>query len=301
MKIPVQLVSFLAASCMLLLAGCGSPPKTPDSAVQIEKSDELAAAALQLYFKEKNTSQALKLLQKASKQAPRRAEILWLQFELCAQVTDCNTEVLEAQLLKLAPDNGAVQLGTLARAQRDGNNSAATAVLDSISRSPSFQVYWNTLLSKLSRATVIQVAKRPQPVTRSLNEITDWYSQLASATFGPLLVACSAERAAADAYVNARCIRIAGLLLQSDTYIAESVGLTLARRLLGSERERQIVERTEASQYQRQTASQIINAQLDREKFSTQLIELMAKVPREQDVFQAIVNWAGEGEDLPRQ
>jgi hypothetical protein len=56
------------------------------------------------------------------------------------------------------------------------------------------------------------------------------------------------------------------------------------------------VERTEASQYQRDAASQIINAQLDREKTSTQLIELMAKVPREQDVFQAIVRWGGQGE-----
>jgi hypothetical protein len=296
MKTPVRLVGLLLGS-YLLLSGCAGTHKTPVSAVQVDKPDELAAAALQLYFRQKNTAQALKLLQKATKEAPQRAEIRWLQFQVCAQVLDCNTEVLEAELLKLAPNNGAVQLGALARAQREGNNTAAASVLDAISRSPSFQIYWNTLLSKLTRATLTQVGKRPQPVTRSLNEITDWYSTLASATFGPLLVSCSAERAAADGYVNSRCIRIAGLLLQSDTYIAESVGLMLARRLLGSDREAQILERTEASQYQREAASQVINAQLDREKFSTQLIELMAKVPREQDVFQAIVRWGGRGED----
>ena len=56
----------------------------------------------------------------------------------------------------------------------------------------------------------------------------------------------------------------------------------------------QIAERSEASQYQRDTVSEIINAQLDREKFSGQMLELMAKLPREQDVYLAIVRWGGE-------
>jgi hypothetical protein len=300
MKIPAQptrfLAPFLAFSSFALLLGC-SAAKTIDSAIQVDKSDQLAATALQLYFNKNSAAQALELLEKAAKQSPQRVEISWLHFALCAQVLDCNTAAIEAQLSKLDPGNGASRLGALARAQRDGDAAAAGVVLDSISRSQKFQMYWNSLISKLAQATVKQGEKRTQPVTRALNEIMEWYSKLAYATFGPVLSACSVQRAAADANINARCIRIAGLLLQGDTYIAENVGLTLAKSLLGAERAEQIAQRTEASQYQRDTASEIINAQVDREALSRQLLELMAKVPREQDVFAAVVRWGGGGDE----
>jgi hypothetical protein len=292
MKIPVQPTRLLALFSLALLLGC-SATKTTDSAVRIDAADATAAAALQLYFQKNDSAQALKLLEKATKQSPKRAEISWLHFALCAQVLECNTAPIEAQLGKLDPGNGAVRLGALARAQRDGDQEAAGVVLDSISRSQKFQIYWNSLISKLARAIVKQAGKRPQPVSQSLNEIMGWYSKLASAAFGPILVACRVERAAADAITNARCIRTAGLLLQGDTYIGESVGLTLAKSLLGAERAEQIAERSEASQYQRDTASEIINAQVDREALSVQLLALMAKLPREQDVFGAVVTWGG--------
>jgi hypothetical protein len=300
MKIPVPPTAFLARllapllalSSLVLLLGC-SATKTTDSGIRIDAADASAAAALQLYFQKNDSAQALKLLQKATKQSPKRAEISWLHFTLCAQVLNCNTGPIEAELGKLDPGNGAVRLGALARAQRDGDEEAAAVVLDSISRSQKFQIYWNSLISKLARASVVQAGKRPQPVSQSLNEIMDWYSKLASAAFGPVLVACSVQRATADATTNARCIRIAGLLLQGDTYIGENVGLRLAKSLLGAERAEQIAERTEASQYQRDTASEIINAQVDREALSVQLLELMGKLPREQDVFAAVVSWGG--------
>jgi hypothetical protein len=290
--IPHRLTLLVMCCSLTLLVSCGTT-KTTDTAVTFDKADVLAAKALELQFKQNKTARALELLAKAAKQAPGRAEILWLQFELCAQVLDCNTEQLEAQLLKLDPTNGAVLLGGLARAQRDGNATVAAAVLDSISRSQRIQIYWNSLFSKLTRATVAQAGDRPQPVTRALNEVNGWVSGLSGPTLGPILAACTVQRANADANTNARCIRIAGLLLQSDTYIAEQRGLEIASALLGAERAQQIAERSEASEYQRATATTIINAQLDREKLSNQLVELMAKLPREQDVYQAIVRWGG--------
>jgi len=298
MKSPVQSVRHLFAvsgmALLLLAAGC-SATKTTESAVKIGKADELALQGLQQFFKEKDAPGALKLLQKAVDSAPQRNDILWLYFELCAQVLDCSTEVTEARMQKLDPENGAVQLGALARAQREEDSEAETAVLEAISRSPIFKIYWNSLISKLARVAA-QDRKRPQPITRSLNEITDWYSTLASATFGPILVACRANTAATDQVATARCMRIAGLLLRGDTYIGESVGFSLAERLLGREQAQKIAERSAASKYARDVASEIINAQLDREKLSGQLLELMGKLPREQDVFLAIVQWGGRSE-----
>jgi hypothetical protein len=146
------------------------------------------------------------------------------------------------------------------------------------------------LISKMARVAA-QDKKRSQPITRSLNEITDWYSSLAGATFGPILVAC---RGAADQPTSARCTRIAGLLLRSDTYIGESVGYSLAERLLGKEQAQKIAERNAASKYQRDAVSELINAQLDREKLSAQLLELMDKLPREQDVFLTLLQWGNQ-------
>jgi len=294
MKIPRRLTLLIVCSGLTLLLGCGAT-KTTDGAVSFDKADVLAATALQLHFQQQKTPQALELLRKAAKQAPQRADILWLQFELCAQTLDCNTEPLEAGLLALDPNNGAVQLGTLARAVRDGNEKVAATVLDSMSRSQRIQIYWTALFSKLARARVAQAGKRPQPITRALNEINQWFASLAPPTFGPILTTCTVQRANADANLNARCIRIAGLLLQSDIYIAESLGLRIAVALLGAERAQQITERSEASQYQRETANDVINGQLDREQFSDQMLQLMAKAPREQDVYQTIVRLGSGG------
>ncbi len=285
----------------LLIVGCSATTasKTADNAAPVnkagpvDKADALAATALQLHFKDKATPQALKLLQKATKEAPLRPELLWLNFELCAQALDCSTEATERRLLELDPDNGALQLGALARALRDEDRATETAVLESISTSRTFQVYWNTLISKLASAAS-RSEKRSQPVTRSLNDISDWYAQLSTPTFGPLLTACSAERTVGDRTATARCMRIARLLLQSDTYIAEAVGLNLAERLLSGEQSMKITERGNVSRYQRETASGIINAQVDREKLSRQLLDLMARVPREQDVFQTVMRWGGQ-------
>jgi hypothetical protein len=277
---------------LLLIAGC-SATKTTDSiesTVKVGKADELATQALQQYFTTKNVPAALKLLQQAVKSAPQRIDMQWLYFELCAQVLDCSTEPTEARLLKLDPENGAVQLGVLARAQREQDVAAETEALEAISRSPVFKIYWNSLISKMARVAARDV-KRPQPITRSLNEITDWYSNLAGATFGPILVACRSTSAVADPATNARCMRIAGLLLRSDTYIGETVGFSLAEQLLGKEQAQKILERRAASQYQRDAASEVINAQMDREKLSSLLLNLMDQLPREQDVFLALLQW----------
>ena len=53
-------------------------------------------------------------------------------------------------------------------------------------------------------------------------------------------------------------------------------------------------ERAATLSYRNQAAGAIVRSQVERDKFSAQFIELMKKLPREQDVSVAILRWAGQ-------
>lgn len=302
----------LLALCgtLLLFGGCAAPapksgqktpPKPVVSSIKVTKADELAAEALQLRFKKNDFVQSLKLMQKAAKSAPQRVDLQWLYFSLCAQTVDCDATSIEATLQKLDSNNSAFQLGALARALRDGDPAAERTALEAITRGRGFDIYWNSLISRLASTKLLQQSQPAQPLTRSLNQAMQWYAQLSSVTFGPIVVSCSLERTDADFAVRNRCTRIALLLTQSDTLIGETIGTEIAQRVLVGDLAAKMAERVIISRYQQDTASEIINAQLDREKLSGQLLEVMGKVPREQDVYVAIIRWGGQPELPPRE
>ena len=53
-------------------------------------------------------------------------------------------------------------------------------------------------------------------------------------------------------------------------------------------------ERVATLSYRSQQSGAIVREQVERDKFSAQMIELMKKLPREQDVSLAILRWAGQ-------
>jgi hypothetical protein len=53
-------------------------------------------------------------------------------------------------------------------------------------------------------------------------------------------------------------------------------------------------ERVSALGYRSQAAGAVMRSQVEHDKFSQQMIELMKKLPREQDVSLAILRWAGQ-------
>jgi hypothetical protein len=55
----------------------------------------------------------------------------------------------------------------------------------------------------------------------------------------------------------------------------------------------QVEQQITVSRYQRETATNVMEAQVERQKFSQQLVELMKKLPREQDVFLTVLRWSG--------
>jgi hypothetical protein len=76
-------------------------------------ADSLAAAGL-LRTVDRKPDVAVDLLARATGQAPERADLAWLQIQICQRVSSCNAELLEAQLRVLDPSNGAGWLHAVA-------------------------------------------------------------------------------------------------------------------------------------------------------------------------------------------
>lgn len=291
---------------LLALSGCGSQPERAETqpakpvAAKSAAVDALLVQAMLRRSADPGSPQGLQSAKQAAERAPDRKDIAWLHVQFCQQVSGCNSAQLETRLRKLDPDNGNAWLGALSRAQQQHDTLAEDKILDELSRSKHFNIYWNTLVSKTAVALSGQVAppadpKRPaEPLTQSMNQAVNWVSAVAAESFQPLGETCSAARTM-KANVAQRCAQVAAALQRSDTYIAEGIGLGIAQRVttVGSASAQKVNTRIDTTRYQRDAAGQIMEAQLEREKFTRELVNLMASLPREQDVFIAVMRWAG--------
>ena len=302
---PLRLTA-LAFSLLLGAAACSTPPAERTSAktkaTQALRSagapDVLLVNALLRQFADQNTQQALTFVKQAAASAPERIDIAWLHAQMCVQSRGCEPEPLNARLLKLDPTNGTAWLGALAQAQQDKDRAAEDQILEALSRSKQFNIYWNTLASRVAVAFSEEVAatkgdKLSDPLTRAMNQTVNWLSAFAVPAFQPLAESCGATRMV-NAATAQRCALIAAALQRSDTYLAEGMGLGIAQRIAtqGTQAATQVNERIAVARYQRDTAGEIIESQPERDQLARELLKLMASLPREQDVFIAVIRWA---------
>lgn len=293
----------------LLLAACGGAPtkKRPAPAPVVASSstgsaDELAANALNMWARDGgDASRALSQMQKAVQAAPQRAELVWLYLRICLDAPGCEAEPIEAQLRKLDPGSGAVWLGPLARAQARRDTRTEEQILEAMSKAAHFNVYWTTLIARLtppvSRTPAATVASQaaPTPLTNALNATVGWLSRISIPAFKPLSTACD-EQHVRDPATRVRCEAIAQALLKSDTNLAEGLGLGIGQRLVvpSTGASMQLVDKVNILSYQSQAAGTVVAAQVEKDKFSEQMLKLMAQLKREQEVSKAILRWAGQ-------
>jgi len=294
---------------VLLLSACaGSPPQpgAPNAPTVPEGSldaDQLAASALALWGTNatNNGSRALSQIQKAAQAAPQRPEILWLHLRLCTEMASCEPQPIEAQLRKLDPGSGTVWLGPLGRAQERRDARAEAQILDMLSKAEHFNVYWTTLIAKLgpilSKTPVATSVAQPvpTPLTNAMNSTTNWLSSLTTPAFRSVTLSCE-ERRVREPATRALCQQVAQTLQRSDTTLAEGLGLGIEQRLAvpSSATAMQVILKIQTLGHQNQAAGAIVAAQVEKEKFSEQMIKLMQQLKKEQDVSRALLRWAGQ-------
>lgn len=292
------MLALLLTAC----AGAPAPKSNAPAAAGNSGADEMAALALNAWALEGgNTSQALAQMQKAVQLAPQRPEFIWLHLRICIEVRGCEAEPIEAKLRKLDPGSGAVWLGPLSRAQARQDARAEEQILEVMSKAAHFNVYWTTLVARLTPSIAkfptgaSTTREVPTPLTNGLNTTVGWLSKLDIPAFTPLSKACDQQRVR-DPATRVRCEAISQALQKSDTTLVEGLGLGIAQRLAAPDSAGavRLTERINTLRYQNQTSGSIVAAQLEREKFSDQMLKLMAQLPREQDVSRAIIRWAGQ-------
>jgi hypothetical protein len=288
----------LSALALLGLAACAnqSPQPSRDAQAQVVRDpDQLAAQALSAWRVDGDAQRGVASIARATEVAPDRADLMWLHMRICNESRGCEPEPVEARFRKADPRNGSAWLGLLARAQMRRDARAEEQIIEAMSRAENFNVRWTSLLWRLTEAIRATVGSNEQPTSTALDQATELLSAAAVPAFAPISAACSPQ-STRESNRAIQCERIAQALQNSDTTLAEGIGLGIAQRVAapGSAAATMLDSRVITLTYRSQVAGSVIRSQVEREKFSLEMLELLKKLPREQDVSLAILRWAGQ-------
>ncbi len=264
----------------------------------LEKSsdaDSFAAAGLLSSAQDRGSS--LALIERATTVAPDRADLLWLQIQACDKTRSCDSIPLENRLRVLDAANGAGWLGELSRADAAKNDEARDAALVAISRSALVDIYWTTLVGRLSRAVA-------QTKTVSVREAVEWVTGYLAAQaipgYGVISSSCKGERLKRAGIIEV-CRGIARSLQQGDTDITEMLGVAIAERVWPNDSpEWQAAARARrVYAYRAHLSGELTNRMTCSDARMEQYIALLAANHREQDVWKAQIIAAGKPPDPP--
>lgn len=283
------------ASWLMALAGCASVPTGPAQSTVPAEPDALATAALQSLGMPdsavRDPAQALQYAREAAALAPQRADLALLQMRLCEERPACEAHPSQTQLRRLAPGNGIVWLQPLLAAQRRQDAAEQAVILQALSQAQDFNLYWNTLVA---RTAPLMARQSGMPLNRSLGQANALVSNLIP-HLQPVNDACD-EVQIREPLVRAQCERIAQALQRSDTELMHTLGLRMAQRMAApaSLVSMELTERINTATYRQRAVESILVLQTDQEALAQQLLKLMASLPRESDVQNAILRWAGQ-------
>lgn len=255
-------------------------------------ADSLAAAGLLTSVSDRDRS--LRLIEKATAVAPERADLVWLQIQVCQEDLACDPDPIEQRLRSLDARNGAGWMGSLSRADKGNDVQAKSAALAAISRSERLDIYWTALVARLTRATA-------QTEVVSLTEAEIYVIGILAAEAIPayqvLSNACRGERLNRDDVVEV-CRGIANALQNGDTYITEIVGVAIAKRVW-PENSPQWMGATEAHRSWDYRAKYLRQSDAWGAAHTDEYLSLCAQNRREQDVYKAELIASGQNPDPP--
>jgi hypothetical protein len=282
----------LTSAVAIVIGACGGTTAKPTPAQEPQATsapEAYAAEALATYQLQRDGARAFALITSATKQAPQRVDLAYLQLSLCKLIEGCQLEPFEAQFRKLDPGNAVVWVRALAEAQRRREPAVEVQILEALGRSQRLDIYWNRLGSAVTSARIGNGAA----AHAALGETVGWLGATIVPSFQTITLSCARARTGQQEWTN-RCRQVAQVLMNSDTYLAESIGIGLAQQVTADPAEiEKLATRARTARYLWQASGEIINSQVERDKFAIEMVDLMRKLRREQDVQMAVLRWAG--------
>lgn len=256
--------------------------RTEQLLVAAGDADSLAAAAMLSVGPTVLPEQRLTLMARAVSQAPDHPDLVWLNIRLCTPVESCDPAPLEMRLRALDADNGAAWFDSFDRAAKRNDAIAVRAELAALARSDRFDVYWNATVAHLVNAIL-------KTHTLDLRTALLMSIGVASATsipaFQPLSNACKGE-ALQDPEVLSACRLVSTALRSGDTYLAELIGVAIAKRTLpeGSPEYTDAVNAKRTAHYRMAVDGEFELHHLVFSKYAAKRLQLMMVKRTEQEV-----------------
>jgi hypothetical protein len=265
--------------------------RTRDALITAGDADSLAAAALLVGSAPSAPSVRLALFFRAVAAAPDRADLVWLNLQMCSLVESCDPGPLETRLHTLDPSNGAAWWVSIARSGSSDDAMAERKAIFAIANSEWFNVYWNKTILHTTRA-VLKV--RILDTRTALVSIIGSAAAMAIPPYRPISNACKGDNLKDPEFLSA-CQRVSSSLRRGDTYITEMIGVAIALRVWPEESPEfhDAVAARRLAWYRMETVSKTSIAQVDDNKSAERYLELLAKYRTEQDVLMAEIVDAG--------
>ncbi len=258
--------------------------------------DSLAAAALfeglQAGF---DSGAALDLAARATAGAPNRADLAFVQLQLCESASGCDATVLEERLRQLDPANGITWTYQLVRADRANNGPEWKRARDGLARSTRINLYWNQIISRLALAAAGKAGFDSTSAAIQLLSIEAAFIP----AFEPVARACSVQDIQEPA-VLAQCRRIAEVFRSADTTLLEAFGSSLAIRLWpeGSAESQQIALERRGLRYRVELVTRNTK-KVNSPRAQQTLAALISRYPSEQTAYRALFIDLGLEPDPP--
>jgi hypothetical protein len=254
--------------------------------------DSLAAAGL--LSLDKHPGQSLPLVARAIAAAPERADLAWLQAQVCQKLPPCDPEPMETRLRELDPSNGASWLRALDEASAAKNDADIDTALARIGQSDRVDIYWTSLIAHLSRAAA---ATGKLSLEDAEVSIVGYLAAEALPGYAAASLACKGERLQ-HAEAVASCRGLANAFQHGDNLVTEMVGVSIAERVWppDSPEWKSTAEARRVYEYRAKFTEKL---DLRGEKRAKEYLTLCAQHRREQDVFVAQMIAAGVNPDPP--
>jgi hypothetical protein len=296
------LTAFIGVSSLLLACAASSDAQDAKTARHVERAiailtrmadaDSLAAAGL--LSLENHRDRSLPLIERATAASPERADLVWLQAQVCEKLAPCDPEPIERRLRALDPSNGAGWMGALARAYVAKDDGATDVAIAALGRSDRMDIYWTTLIARLSGAVI-------QTKLISLQEseisIVGYLAAQAFPGYTAASAACKGERLQRAGNI-AICQGVAKSFERGDNYVTEMIGVAIAKRVFREDSPEWKAASEARRVYEYRSG---LWGKLDvwTTAYAEEYLALCAENRREQDVFRAELVKAGKNPNPP--